>query len=182
MVKLNYILIAIALAGCGEVRTEPPGSNHADGAVGTGADTLRSPTYDADLESVHAAALRACLSYFQHVDTDAPDKKSIQVIDWCFWGGGTTETTITLSPLEPRTTLVSVESHAGSPSGVLAWNGSREEQVIRNFLSHLDIEMKLSGKAPDTGERLRNLENLHDQKLITDDEYRAKRAEILNGL
>lgn len=148
---LATTLACVVLGGCTSVRTAAPGSSTARapvaGAKGgeghTPAD-IPSPVYDRDLAAVHDAAVHACIDYFGHVDRDEP--AALEVHDWCFWGGGSTVTSLTLSATAPGRTLVEVESHGVFPAGLVVVAGSRQRYIIAEVLRRLDAEMR---KAPD---------------------------------
>jgi hypothetical protein len=182
-------LATFVMTSCGEVRTTSP----QDAAASKGASSSRpSPVYDASLDDVHSAVLRACVGYFGHVDTDDLSSHVVTVKDFCFWDGGATVNYITLSSLPDGRTMVTIDSQAGSPSGIMVADGTRGEHIIDNLIKRLKVEMEAARPRPTATptaqppltaeERLRRLKMLHDQGLISDDEYASQRAEIVKGL
>jgi hypothetical protein len=139
---------------------------------------LVSPVYAADIVVVENALIRTINSYMHHVDSVDRKTHTIRLIDDEFWVGNT-ESIFTLVKQPDGRIRVDGLSHShGNPSV----GGVREHHVLEEIFQRLDAEMLAAPPAPTAEDRLRELERLHDQHLIIDDEYNAKRQEILKVL
>jgi len=92
---------------------------------------------------------------------------------------GDTYVMVTLKPDQQRTIVeVSVRDYGLNRNIV-----TRSPHILDVFLQRLDVAMKKSeSKQSDAATRLQTLEDLKAKGLITEDEYREKRAAILGGL
>jgi hypothetical protein len=198
---VTLIFLILFMTSCNEVRSvseeqakalAPPGGYLEDQpptmpTIGAPTDRssrrpsrpLISPVYGADIDAVQDAIVRACVSYTHKVEKDDRMLRKVQLIDTNVWAGNT-ETFFTLVKQADGKIRIDAESHShGNPSA----HGIREIHVIREVFSRIDAEMKLPNTSkPTTEARLKELERIHEQHLITEDEYRAKREQILNGL
>src|SRR5476651_2251555 len=120
--SVRFFLSAAVLlmAGCGDVRTYPPGELPApvvytraprSGDVDRSHEKpLASPLYDTDIAVVHAAVARVCTAYFGHLDGNDQSAHRLRIIDKNF-SNGDTETIVTLTKTATGQAMVDFESH-----------------------------------------------------------------------
>jgi hypothetical protein len=198
--KRVFFIGLLALIGCNETRSIPPDQassrpdkpsvvqpdNHRDQDsedASPAQSPIISPIYSGEIVDVENALIRAISSYMHHVDEVDRKNHVIRVVDDEFWAGNT-ETNFTLvKQPDGRIRVDGLSQSHGNPS----IGGVRERHVLKEIFQRLDIEMQapplqVVPSTPTVEDRLRTLDQLHDQGLITDDEYQSKRKEILKGL
>lgn len=139
-----------------------------------------TPVYASDKKTVYDAARRVLKTKFKRIDEQDPTHYKVVGTE-TNWPGGDTRIEVTIRDASAGHVAVDVkaESQATSSPG---WN--KTDRDFRNFLTWLDAEMKnpTTEPADSSEDRLKELDRLHSQGLITDDEYKAKRSSILEHL
>jgi hypothetical protein len=138
------------------------------------------PVYDMPVTQVWPI-VRKTLSTFCDGNLQKNDESTfhLEAKNQNVWEGDTL-VIVNLKPDHQRTIVeVSVRDY-GINRNLLA---SRSPHILNLFLERLNFAMnKMKPAQPDATARLQMLDNLKQKGLITDEEYRQKRAAIISGL
>jgi hypothetical protein len=168
-----------------------------------------SPVYAADFDTVQDAVVRACKSCFKKVDVDDRTAHRVEVADTGASLGGT-HLVVTLVRTDQGQTVVNAETRAGANLAISDNTAGDLDRFLAQLEVEMKALAKpavavvpppvsatsekppatavppaapaTTAKPATTADRLRELDSLHEQKLITDEEYAAKRKAIVDGL